>query len=466
MSNANSDAQSASHRRDTDPSSQADPNSGGLGAVNRPRSGEELRRPARDLPPARDPIPAGDAAVAEAFAHCWPLLEAYLVFRGGAGRGKETPTVACERTTVSKHLFWLVTGRLPARGAQRHLVLQADHATPGWVPLLPEDADDATLTDYKHVLYAAKMASSTRQRELGQLVAFYTWLTGSEDNAAARVRKRKRKRSSSSTKTLTSRQDGFYTPAETRALLQASQDRVNDARAHKADSKTARKKWLAAEVDHVVAWLLWGTGAGATPIARLDITDVDLKGAALAWRRTQGEATEGDTTPSDTENPESPGNTEDRAGTGAEVRGEVLTQPIPAALVAALEHYMLQVRPHLGISGGRLLVNAFTADVYLPRNVQNVTKRLAKATGLDQLPGEHTPARWRTTYSHRIMEAPGGSKITLMWLHDRSSWNGLEKAFGVTTPGTSDLRIDDVYATTTLPAMPTPAQDGPAPRAA
>ncbi|MGN6131230.1 MAG: hypothetical protein ACTHOK_12910, partial [Nocardioidaceae bacterium] len=413
MSNPKHDAQPSSDRDNAGPGAtqpHRTPGDAGSQEARLPASlGQALQRPARDLPPALGPLPAGVAAVAEAFSHSWALLEAYLQAPAADGsRGNAKATVGTEVIAVRKHLFWLVTGRLPERGRQRHFNFHADHAVPGWTPLVPEDVEDLTIVDYLDAL-SATVAPTTRNREHGQVSKFYRWLTGSEDHPAQGARALL---DNPPAEPVTSRQDGFYTAAESACLLRASRDLLTAARALNTGTKADRKEWLGAEVDHVLAWLLWGTGVDAAAILALAVTDLDLEAATITWGPTSRAE---DSTDEQTASP-----------SGGEAGDDVeLVQSIPSALVAALEDYLTRVRPHLGIRGDRLLANPRAPGggaVYRLRVAQDLTHRLAEATGLDKLPGRHTPSRWCLTYSHRIMEAPRGSMITLMWLHGRRSW--------------------------------------------
>ena len=65
--------------------------------------------------------------------------------------------------------------------------------------------------------------------------------------------------------------------------------------------------------------------------------------------------------------------------------------------------------------------------------------------GLAGSPGGHAPRRWSKTYAQRILDAPQGSLITLLWLEGRRAWVGLERTYGTTKPNTSGLTVDDVY---------------------
>ena len=146
------------------------------------------------------------------------------------------------------------------------------------------------------------------------------------------------------------------------------------------------REWLAAEVEHVIAWLLWGTGAGAAAICALHRDDIDLDARTITWRQDDSER----------------------------------VQPIPAALAAVLAGYLREVWPQLRIRDGRLLLNPHgqrrLGKTYLPREVQKLTRRLAQDAGIDHLPGRHTPTRWAKTYAKRILDTPTGSLITLLQL--------------------------------------------------
>lgn len=387
-------------------------------------AGVPTATPAGDLPPARDPLTAEPVLVSDALAHSLDLMERFLAHRGGGGRGRESDTVRTERTSISKHCFWLATGRLPDKGPRRQLLLHADTTQPGWVPLTPEDADRITIIDYRDHLETVDTAQATQYREILQLGHFYRWLTGSAEHpvalAAETVKDRTPPRDTSS------RHDEFYTTDASRRLLEASLRRVTDARAHRhtqladnpettATSPAETTQWLSAEVDHVIACLLWGTGAAAAAICALHRDNIDLDARTITWRRNDSE----------------------------------LVQPIPSALVAALTRYLSEVWPHLRIRDDRLLLNPHAqrrhAKAYRPREVQKLTRRLAQDAGLDHLPGRHNPTRWAKTYAQRILEAPTGSLITLLYLQGRTSWVGLERTYGATIPDASDVSIDVVY---------------------
>lgn len=410
---------------------------GGTIARAQPQRAKDIPVPHPSHGPAGHPTshaatpnpPAVSAAfsVPELLEHVAELIDSFLAHR--TATGSDVNTVRCERTTVTKFCFWLATGRLPERGYRGRLVFAADAAEPGWQPVAPGDAGAGLVIDYRDTLFEAGASEGTRYREILQLGHFYTWLTGRKDNPVSQSKAQVKYRA---VPTDTSdRHDSYYTAEDMVRLLRASAEMRAAAQADR-EGTGQRRRWLAAEVDHLIAYLLWGTGAPATAICALHVTDIDLAGRTITWRH---DASEED------------------AAVGPAL--DAVTQPIPAGLVRVLTDYLLDVRPELAIGDDRLLVNPTaqsTARAYLPRVVQRLTKRLAAAAGLDTAAGAHTPSRWTKTYAKAILDAPNASLITLMWLQGRRAWNGLERTYGTTKPHTSGITLDHVHAEPLTPA--------------
>lgn len=366
-------------------------------------------------------------AVSALLEHAAELIDSFLSHREATG--SDPNTVRCERTTLTKFCFWLATGRLPERGYRGKLVFAADQAEPGWTPVAPADADSGLVIDYRDTLFEAGASEGTRYREVLQLGHFFTWLTGSADNPVSQSKARVKYRAVPTD--TSSRHDSYYTAHDVTRLLRASRHLLMTARASR-DTAEKRRAWHTAEVDHLIAYLLWGTGATAAAVCALRTGDIDLARATITWRHA------------------------DTGKTIAVDEAETVTQPIPAALVQVLRDYLIDVRPQLGIRDDRLLVNPCAQSKHKtcrPREVQRMTKRLAAAAGLDTDGGAHTPSRWSKSYAKAILDAPNASLITLMWLQGRRTWAGLERTYGTTKPNTSGITLDHVY--------PTPVTSGP-----
>lgn len=401
-------------------------------AARTPRTGGHLRL----VPPDAAASPSDGGAdshpqVAQVLDHARGLIEAFLEHRTAAGR--DPNTVRCERTTVTKFCFWLATGRLPAAGYRGKLSFEAAAPQPGWTPLRPEDTDARLVVKYRDALCAGGVSEASRYRDVLQLGHFFRWLTGTNDNPVTEAKKNVRHRTVPTD--THARHDSFYTAEDTATMLRASAELTAATRGRcDDDDAVARREWLSAEVGHLVLLWLWGTGASAAAICSLRVSDLDLEAGTVTWRKSDAEP-------------------------GSDQAPDTVTQPLPAALVAAVADYLTRVRPQLRITDDRLIVNPAAQSKgrdYLPREVQRLTKRIAEAADLGDEPGGHSPGRWAKTYAQRILDSDRGSLVTLLWLHGRRAWVGLERTYGVAKSATSSVSIDSVYPSGAEQTRPLP----------
>jgi len=400
------------------------------------------------------------------------LVEQYVADRGeGVSDGRT------ELSVLRKWVFWLATGQFPTKGLRGAFVWTAVTTAPGWTPVAPADAQDWMIQCYTEILFEAGNEGSSG-RDVCLMSGFYQWLLNIADTPVAAYRRRYKP----STPTRSSSgQDRFYSAQHSARLLAAAEELLCQAHENAQHSRGA-VALQRAQVDHMVAWLLWGTGASAAALCALNITDINLQDMTITWPTAPEDAhtpedsdsdrcgdrqndhddddddgLDSDDDDEDDEDEAEAGYGDDRDGDDAFRRSAApagarprpaLVQPLPPPLVEVLGAYLREVRPGLATPDGRLLANPHgqgDGKHLTARRVQDITKGLAAKAKLLSLPGAHTPQRWKRAYAMRILEAPLGSMIPLMKLEDRSAYVGLERLYGSSQPDLHTVSIEDVF---------------------
>jgi len=368
-----------------------------------------------------------------------------------------------ELSAVRKWVFRLATGQLPPTGPRGAFVWTPVAPAPGWTPVAPAGAQDWMFQRYREELFEAGIIQGTSARDICLLSGFYQWLLNSHDTPVAAYRRRYKP---STPARGSSGQDRFYSAQHSARLLAAVAERVCEARGNARQPRGAAALQRA-QVDELVAWLLWGTGASAEALCALNITDIDLQAMTITWRTTPEDGASpvdidsvDDGSDDDSEDDSDDDSDDDdqgredgvvRVSAGQPARARrrpVRVQPLPPALVEVLRAYLRDVRPTLDEADGRLLVNPHGQGDnkhWTARTVQRTTRDLAEQVELMSLPGAHNPKRWRQAYAMRILEAPRGSMIALMKLEDRSAYVGLERLYSTPQPDLDAVSIEDVF---------------------
>jgi integrase len=343
--------------------------------------------------PVVAPVPLSAAAVTG-------LADVYAEQRAAAGR----PLANGELSRIRKHLFWLVTGRLPARGFRGWFDYSDLTAIPGWTMQSPWQLSARVVDAYLAVLQRGGEGAAAGSNTLTTLHVFYDWLVGREANVT-RTRKAGNDRDSSTA--------ASYTREQVQAMLDAADRAAAAVPRDRQWRYGVSETWLKAQVDRTVLYLLWSTGASGTALCTLPVDAVDLTAGVVRWPDPEG----------------------------------TRVQLLPPAAVEVLRFYLAEVRPRVAGSGELLLANprAEAGSGFNPQSVQHLARRFALAAGLPA--GQrHTPTRWAHAYNRAILATRLGGLATVMRLLGHAYYTSARRTYGGHARERT-ISLDDIFGT-------------------
>ena len=186
-----------------------------------------------------------------------------------------------------------------------------------------------------------------------------------------------------------------------------------------------RKTYLAAWTDYVAVAVWTYTGAESGMLLRARLGDVDLPGAAITWRDSDGRPT--------------------------------YTQPLPDQLVSILAEYLAVARRGASLHEA-LVTNPRAKDraggPMTDQALLQLARRVAGAAGAGTGDGHgqgHTLRRWRNTYIARVSRAQHGSPLTIKVLLGLREFASADRYESLAV-ATKTVSINDAHTAHTAPA--------------